>query len=235
MIAFGLGTGLDHLEVHVRQCATGGDEIDRVHVFDEHHGVRVAHRQVSDWTERVELEGVPAHRLVRRLDGSHLDARPRLVWPGDLDVDATKSSVGRDHQDVLGRALLAQHGLGQTPNAIATHLGARPVGVVEPHLEVARDAADRRTSDDEAVGTDAAGAMAQAHRERARNVVRHGDDVVAQQDEEVVAEPVVLAQVHRVESPSMASAASTRFGVSASSTHLMRGSRRNQRSCRTAN
>ncbi len=75
--------------------------------------------------------------------------------------------------------------------------------------------------------------MTEPDRERGGSVVRHGDDVVAQQDEEVVAEPVVLAQVHRDESPSRLSTSSTGLACSVASTHTIRGSRRNQRSWRT--
>ena len=56
-------------------------------------------------------------------------------------------------------------------------------------------------------------AMTEPDRERGGNVVRHRDDVVAQQDEEVVAEPVVLAQVHRDESPSRLSTVLQRIGL----------------------
>ncbi len=86
---------------------------------------------------------------------------------------------------------------------------ARAVRVVEPHLEITGDAPHRCTADDETVRTDATGAMAEPARERGSDIVRHRDDVVGQQHEEVVAEPVVLAQVHQAESPRMLSTDST--------------------------
>src|SRR5262249_11944645 len=75
--------------------------------------------------------------------------------------------------------------------------------------------------------------------ERGSDIVRQGDDVVAQQDEKVVAETVVLAQLHRDdESPRRLSTSSNGLAASPAlpaSIHVIRGSRRNQRSWRTAN
>ena len=70
---------------------------------------------------------------------AHVDARPRLaVSAGDLDVDPAQPRVGRRSPAVASVSpRLRSTALGETADAVAAHLGAAAVGVVEPHLDVA--------------------------------------------------------------------------------------------------
>src|SRR5690606_24024260 len=80
----------------------------------------------------------------------------------------------------------------QAADAVAAHLGARAVGVAQLHAGAGPGVQGRRGADD-AVGADAGVAVAQGPRHA---IVERVGAVRIEQDEEVVAEAVVLGQAH---------------------------------------
>ena len=144
------------------------------------------------------------------------------------NVDAALAGVGEDPLRHQVAAALGQR-LGEAADAVAAHLGPAAVGVVEHHLG---GVAVGRLADQQAVGADAAAAVAHAPRQR-RQVV----DMRVEHDEEVVAQPVVLGECERCHASSAAATIGpdSATGSSTTSTQRTRGSRWNHRSCRTAN
>ena len=133
-------------------------------------------------------------------------------------------------------AVAAGQRLGEAADAVATHLGAAAVGVVERHPGRVPVGG---LADQQAVGTDP-GAGRTPHGRTGRVVV---EDV--ERDEEVVGQAVVLGErdrgpvgslvVMRWSSASITAGVASATGSCSMSIQRMRGSRRNHRSWRTAN
>ena len=114
----------------------------------------------------------------------------------------------------------------ETADAVAAHLGSRAVGVVQHHSCRVSGFA---LADQQPIGPDAATTVAQPSSQRGQIV-----DMRVERDQEVVAQPVVLRQFEICHARSSSGSASATGSLSMS-IQRMRGSRRNHRSCRTAN
>ena len=156
------------------------------------------------------------------------------------DQRAVSSIGGHREGDLM---LVAGHRqrLSEASDAVAAHLGSAAVGVPEMHHHVDRstigpEAADLGTgADDEAVGTETSTAIAQGACDGRIAVDRSVD--VLEGHEEIVAQPVVLGDLHRRQSSSDSRRTASEFSliVPSDGNHVMRGSRRNHRNWRRAN
>ncbi len=188
----------------------------------------MAHR-----AHRVGTEAVPVGRLGDDADFAHVDRGEHdsgIV--GGPQLHLTLARVG---EDALRRQVAAadRQRLGEAPDAVATHLGPRPVGVEQGHpggVPVGR------FGHEQSVGTETTTAIAQAPGER-----RQVGHVGVEHDQEVVAEPVVLGEgegvrgVHGGHTALSRTGSTSATGSCSMSTQRTRGSRRNHRSWRTAN
>ena len=152
-----------------------------------------------------------------------------------LDVDAVEAGVGRDRQRRLGDTPFLDDGLRQAPDAVAAHLARDPSAL---YSHICRSHAIRRTAGPPMISPSApmpafGGTCARRGQRRRPEEGRRRRG----HDQKVVAEPVVLAQMHWVESPSSASTSSTGLASDAlTSIQRMRGcARKTERSWRTTN
>ena len=180
--------GLDDLEVDVRQPGAEGGEIDGRDVVDGHDGVRVPDAEVGDGPVRIGAEVAPAVGGGEIGDLAHLDRHhERAGVVGRSQFHTTRAGVGGD---ALRAEVAAASGerLGEAADAVAAHLGAAAVGVVQHH---AGRVLGVGLADEQAVGADA-GVPVADHLGEVRQL-RLGQRRV-EDDEEVVAETVVLAE-----------------------------------------
>ena len=164
-------------------------------------------------------------------DRAHVDGRgDDLAAGAELDVDGAATAVGVDDEPLAVAEPVARRDPCQAADAVAAHLGASAVGVVEHHRAVGA-VVDRAASRMQAVGADAAVAVA----ERGDAASSTGRSVAEPWHEEVVAGGVELGEAdgaHRLQNASRAGNASQ--GFSAAASQVMRGSRRNHRTWRRA-
>ena len=127
---------LDDLDVDLRDDRSDGDEVDHGDVLDADDGVRIADAEVADRAVRVGADAVPIGRLVDLGDLTHVDRGldPRRGGPflRRADRHQTRAGIGEDAQ-LAGPAEPAGQRLREAADAVAAHLGARPVGVVQHH------------------------------------------------------------------------------------------------------
>src|SRR5437762_2377821 len=180
-----------------------GERQAREVVVHEHDAVRVPHREAGDRVAApLHLERAVDDLAVRG-DGNPTPV-PHRPPHGDGDarhaagaveerLDRLHARVGLDAQRLGAHQPAVADELGEPADAVAAHLGAAPVGVVDRHAAVGL-AVRGREEEDEAVRADAAAAVAEARRER-RGVAR---EARARVDvDEVVRRPVELREAQR--------------------------------------
>src|SRR5262249_40871753 len=146
------------------------------YLVQEHHAVRGSHpdagdlvgapgdleRALDDLTVGVDRDLPPVpHRL------PHVDGHAAYPPAVQLDADRLDAGVGLDPQRVGAHEVAVTYELGEAADAVAAHLGAAAVVVVDDHPAVGLPVR-RPLEQDEAVRADAASPVAQSLRERCR-------------------------------------------------------------------
>ncbi len=227
-----LGAGLDDLEVGTGHLLAEPLQVDDVDLVDTHHGVRVAGVEVQHRSVGVAPDRGPSLGFAAGPDLAHVDARvDRVVAVGGGEPHQSVAGIG---EDALRVEVTATHRdrLREAADAVAAHLRATAVGVVQHH---ARRVAGRVGGHEQPVGADAGAAVAQCHGELGETI---GLDRRVEHHEEVVAESVVLGELQRghvgpawsAASASAITGTASATGSSPMSSQRTRGSRRNHRS-----
>ena len=197
----------DELDVdaaaRVFELRAEASKIDRPRVVDEHDPMRVADvggRALADVGARWRRRARRARSVTRPMPTlASTVCSSSVAWTATTRNPASVA-MRSSHSRTPRRDRL---GLREAPNAVAADLGARAVGVVERHAQVVLRVGAAQT-DDQPIGADAAGAMTDA----AREIGVVGPRVVVgcdERNEEVVAEAVMLRQLHGLHSSSTAS------------------------------
>src|SRR5439155_8319848 len=132
-----------------------------------------AYRQAGDAVRAPgHLEG-PLDDLAVGVDGdlppipdrrTHVDGGARDTPAGELGLDYLDARVGFDPERVRPHESAVVDELREPPDAVAAHLRAAAVCIVDDHAAVAP--VRRRQQKDEAIGADAAAAIAETWRQR---------------------------------------------------------------------
>ena len=158
----------------VLEARTERGERQGRHVVDEHHAVRVAHRDTGDPVLLAADLERPLDDLAVGIDRNapavpdgrpHVDGDAHHVAALDLGLDDLYARIGLDaERDLADQAAIVDE-LGEATDAIAAHLGEAAVGVEDPHAAIGGRGVEEQ---DEAVRADAAVAVAEHRRERSR-------------------------------------------------------------------
>ncbi len=222
--------------------ARGGD-VRGLRVVDEQHEMRVAHPGGVPFVRDTVVRRFEAERArCRERDGggverrgAHVDGRgDHLARVVELQVDRTTTTVGVDDEALPVTDSLPVHDPREAADAIPAHLRDVAVGVEQLHPAVG--AVGAGAHDDEAVGADAAMAVAERDGLIRQDPLHARVGIEPRPDEEVVPRGVQLREADRAHAPQIArSVGRSVHGLSEVPNQVMRGSRRNHMRWRRAN